>query len=713
MEELAVQGAKISYDKKRFAFSDKEGKFNLSVPDTATQIYVYYDKIGTDTIRISDPDQEIKIVFPYVQRLKEVKVGQKRFSTEISLLSIQKTERITSKELLKAACCNLSESFETTPSVDVAFTDAITGYRQIQLLGLTGPHTLISRENIPDVRGLAAVTGLSFTPGQWIEGMQLSKGVGSVVNGYEGLAGQINVEWLKPMEGDKLFFNLYQNTQGRTEANGYARFEPMEGLYTNVFAHVKSQWLRVDQNHDHYIDQPMGNSTILGNRWMWFGKKGRELQVGAKYTQLNNQGGSMHFSFSEDPALSANWGFKNNSQRIDSWAKLGKVFTHKPWKSMGLQLAHSSYQQDMFFGRKAYTGNEQQAYANYIFQTIVGNTNRVLKLGATTQYTHRHEVVNTDHFDYAETSVGMYGEYAHTFSRKLNGVAGLRYDRHSIYGNYFTPRFHFRYAPTESLAIRLGVGKAYRTATVFAENPGLFATNRTILIRPELAQGAYGLRNENAWNTGVNATYKFTYNYRPGSISVDYYYTHFLNQVVVDWEEARFIKFYNSTQTSFAHSAQIQFDYELFRKLDIRIAARMHDVRVTYEDKLMQRALNAPYRAFMNLGYQTRSKWSFDYTVQWNSRRRIPSTQQNPESLRLDTMSPSFITMNAHVNKVFSKGWEWYAGIENALNYMQQTMIIDGANPFGTYFDASLIWGPTMGRSIYTGIRWRLKDTVK
>jgi outer membrane receptor for ferrienterochelin and colicins len=256
---------------------------------------IEYNHIGSDTIELTDLNKDLKIVYPIYVKMKNFVVRNKRFSTEISLLTTQKVERIGSKELLKAACCNLSESFETTPSVDVAFTDAVTGYKQIQLLGLAGPYTLITRENIPEVRGLASITGLTFTPGQWIDGMQLSKGTGSVVNGFEGLAGQINIELRKPMDGDKRYFNLYQSNQGRSEANAYVAFEPKKNLYTNIFLHAKSQWLKIDQNKDSYIDQPLGNSFIASNRWMWFGKKGRELQVGIKYNYFNNWGGQFSF----------------------------------------------------------------------------------------------------------------------------------------------------------------------------------------------------------------------------------------------------------------------------------------------------------------------------------------------------------------------------------------------------------------------------------
>lgn len=707
--EHPISGAKIIFSKKIFAFTDKEGKFSLMVPDTIHRIIVQYDHIGSDTVAVTDVSKELKIVYPMFQNIKDVVIRQKRFATEISLLNIQKVENISSRELLKAACCNLGESFETTPSVDVSFTDAVTGYKQIQLLGLAGPYTLITRENIPEVRGLASITGLTFTPGQWIDGMQLSKGSGSVVNGYEGLAGQINIELRKPMDGDKQFFNLYQSNQGRTEANGYMRFTPKEKLFTNVFVHAKSQWMKTDQNSDDYIDQPLGSSFIVANRWMWFGKKGRELQLGAKYNYTNQWGGQMHFTPNENTDSSELWGIKLDTKRLDVWSKIGKVYEAQPWKSMGLQLAFSNHIQDMHFGRKHYKADENNMYANYIYQSIIKNTNRVIKLGATVNVTKRNEDVNLNQYQNTEMVAGVFSEYAHTFSKKVNAVLGMRFDYHNLYGVYFTPRLHVRYAPDDHVSFRASIGKAYRTATIFSENLGLFATNRTILIATSQGNGVYGLQNEKAINTGLNATYKFKLNYQSGTISADYYYTHFLNQVVADWEESAFIKFYNSTKSSFAHSFQLQLDYSPVRKMDVRMAYRYHDVEATYNNVLKQKPLNSKHRAFINLAYTTRTKWSFDYTLQWTGSKRIPSTAGLPLEYQISESSPSFITMNLNLAKTLGSGFEVYGGVENILNYMQKKTIIDSEHPFGSNFDGSLIWGPTMGRTIYAGVRYKKK----
>jgi outer membrane receptor for ferrienterochelin and colicin len=286
-------------------------------------------------------------------------------------------------------------------------------------------------------------------------------------------------------------------------------------------------------------------------------------------------------------------------------------------------------------------------------------------------------------------------------------VLGVRADYHNLYGAYFTPRFHIRYAPHENVAIRGSIGKSYRTASIFSENLGLFSTNRIINVIPSQSNGMYQLQNEKAINMGANATYKFKLNYRNGTLSADYYYTHFLNQVVADWENTRNIFFYNSTKKSFAHSVQLQLDYEPIRKLDVRLAYRYHDVRATYGNRLLQKPLNAKHRAFINVAYTTRSKWSFDYTLQWTGSKRIPSTLLNPATLQFPLNSPAFFMMNAHVNKTVHDGIDIYGGVENVLNYMQKTSIIDAQNPFGAYFDGSLIYGPTNGRNFYVGIRFK------
>ncbi|OSZ78060.1 hypothetical protein CAP35_07285 [Chitinophagaceae bacterium IBVUCB1] len=646
------------------------------------------------------------------QNLKEVTVKQRRASTQITMLDPLKKELISLRELLKAACCNLSESFETTPSVDVAFTDAVTGYKQIQMLGLAGPYTLITRENIPDTRGLASITGLTFTPGTFIEGMQLSKGTGSVVNGYESVAGQINVEWRKPFEEkeEKLHLNMYQSSQGRSEGNVVYRHMLNDNLSTNLFLHAKGFWVKQDMNHDGFLDQPLDKTFVGANRWFWFSPKGWEVQGGVKGAYSSNLGGQRDYEKGGEQIQGKPWGFESTMERAEAWAKIGKMFK-KPGTSMGLQLAGVYHNQDAVYGTTNYSGMQRSMYANLIYQTILGNTNHVLKSGLSNLIDNYDETFRRTAYKRTEIVPGAFAEYSYTMSDKFNMVAGLRGDYHNIFGAFATPRLHVRYAPYKKSVFRASAGRAQRTANIFAENMGYMASNRSFMVLGNTGSTTpYGMNPEVAWNYGVNFTQKFTLDYRDGAVSVDYYYTDFQNQVVVDVEEPRSVRFYNLNGQSFAKALQVQADYELIHNLDLRLAYRWYDVKATYGTILKERPLVAAHRAFANIAYETRNKWKFDYTVQWISSKRLPILHDHETNSFLpETYSPSFWQMNAQISKTWNDKLEVYAGGENLTNFMMHHPVLGAQHPYDNGFDASMAWGPIMGANFYAGFRYKLR----
>ncbi len=643
-------------------------------------------------------------------KLDEFTLRQRQKTTTINMLGTQKTEKISSRELLKAACCNLSESFETTPSVDVGFTDAVSGYKQIQMLGLASAYTSITRENMPDNRGLASYTGLTFTPGSFVESMQLSKGTGSVVNGYESVAGQINVEWRKPFEEkeEKWHFNLYQNMQARTEGNLIHRIELNDGLSTNFFLHGRSQWKRFDQNNDGFLDQPLDKQVVAANRWFWFAPKGWEVQGGVKGVYVENLGGQYDYKKGTEQSIATPWGFELNMKRFEGWAKIGHIFAQKPATSIGLQLSGVYHTQDARYGLKNYDATQRSFYANLIYQSIIGNTHHVIKMGLSNLIDNYEELWNTTPYKRTEIVPGAFAEYSYNASEKLNIVAGLRGDYHSLFGAFATPRLHIRYAPAERSVFRASVGRAQRTANIFAENMGYMASGRGFTILSNDKENPYGLDPEIAWNYGINFTQKFRLNYRDGSFSMDYYYTDFNNQVVVDlYSDPHAVFFYNLDGRSDAHSFQAQLDYEIIRNLDLRLAYRWYDVKSTYKNVLKMKPLINPHRAFMNIGYETRDQWRFDYTVQWIGQKLVPERHSHANNLN-EYYSPSYFLMNAQISKTWKNVFELYLGAENLTNYMQHHPITAADNPYSNDFDASFIWAPVMGRNIYAGFRYKI-----
>lgn len=710
-KELPLVGATVQWlgDTNGTA-TDVEGHFELTASETTDQLIVDYVGFTPDTIALGE-ETMLAIVLTNNTVLEEVEIAYRKKSTEVSFLNPLKVQLMDEKELLKAACCNLSESFETNPAVEVSFTDAVTGTRQIELLGLAGPYVQTTREFMPDIRGLSALYGFTFTPGTWIESIQLGLGAGSVVNGFESITGQINVELRKPENTDKLYFNLYANELGRLEANAHFSKKINENLSSALLLHTKYQQLERDRNEDGFMDMPLDEHLIVLNRWKYSNQKGLRVQMGIKVSLLDNTSGQLGFDQEEAVDVQNLWGANVNTKRIDGWAKIGKVFPSKPYASMGLQLAGSYHDQSAFFGLRPYNAQQSNVYANFIYQNIIRTTQHTYKTGASFQWDGFEEELSTQTFTRDEVVPGAFFEYTYKYLDQFTAVAGIRGDYHNYYGFFATPRLHLRYAPKPSTVFRASAGRGLKTASIFAENIGIFATNRAFIIEGAQEDLPYGLDAEVAWNIGWNVTQEMPIGERTAFLSLDLYRTWFENQIVVDYEEQpQSIYFYNLEGSSFSNSLQAQLDVELLDGWDVRLAYRFNDVQTDYKSGQLTKPLIARHRAFLNTGYQTKSNWHFDFTLNWEGTKRIPNTSSNPEDFQVDTNSPNFFLANAQVTKNFKKGFSIYVGGENIFNFRQDNPIIDPTNPFGKFFDSSLVWGPIFGRNIYMGLRYRIQE---
>ena len=695
--------------------TNEHGYFSLSVPEYTKFVIVSYIGYESDTVMLlGTGSAKVNITLHPSATLNEVTVSEKLKTTEIGLLGVMKTEKIGLGELYKAACCNLGQSFETTPSIDVSFTDAVTGYRQIKLLGLAGVYTLITQENIPLVRGLASTSGLTFIPGSWMEGIQLSKGSGSVVNGYESTAGQINVELKKPFTGEKWFFDLYQGTQGNSQGDVVYRHNLNQNLGTMLMVDVQSQWLKVDLNKDHFIDQPLGNTYNIFNRWIYTTDNGWMFQLGVKAFYTHQVGGDWNYKEGEPQVAGNPWGYLATTQRGEAFMKIAKTLPRDE-TSVGLQLSTIDHNQQSQYGDNNYLGQQNSFYANLVYQSYIGNKNNVVKAGASevldifneqlTQTTVQQSYVRN------ESVPGVFAEYSGSFTDKFNIEAGLRADYDNLFGAFATPRLHLRYAPFKKTVFRASIGRAQRTANVFSDNIGYLASNRQIDILNPLPGKPYGLNPEVSWNVGGNLVQKFKYRYHEGVFTLDYYYTWFVNQVVVDVNYPQILNFYNLNGPSYAKSFQAQFDYELFRRFNIRLAYRYYDVKVTYyELGLQEKPFISPHRAFSNFSYATKNKWKFDYTLQWLSSERTPYATHNHggSGSGVFAYSAAYYQMSCQITKTFNDQLEGYVGCDNMTNFMQHEAINDYAAPFSRLFDASQIWGPMMGVNGYVGIRYKI-----
>ncbi len=743
--------------------SDENGNFTIRVQKERHALVFSFVGYKNDTLHVQGDETDIKLTMDQSLTLDEVEVSSSAKTTFVSRMNTLNSTNITSGELTKAACCNLSESFETNASVDVSYSDAITGAKQIQLLGLSGIYSQIQTENIPSIRGLASAYGLNYIPGPWMESIQISKGTASVVNGYESITGQINVEYQKPRKSDKFYVNLFANSNGRMEINLSGAHKLNDKWSTLMLVHgdyfgnkinkINTTTINLDgqkvELDEKFMDIPMLNTVNLLNRWEYAGKK-YEARFGVKYLSENRFGGTIDFNketFELDTAKindkTLPYGFEMKTRRTELFSKNGFLFPNKPWKSIGIILSGVNHEQQGFFGVNNYSGHEKSFYANMIYHSIIGNPNHTFNTGLSyllddfrerydqTQFTYIYQTlpagqaptmyeittlspttpikIENYNFDRNESIPGAFFEYTYSIKERFTVMAGIRADHHNKTGVFVTPRAHLRYQINETTVLRLTAGLGYRSANIISENISLLASQR-ILVMPVNED----LKQEKAANYGINFTKEFTFLKMPADFNLDIYRTDFINQVIVDIDsDPTKVYFYNlkTGDRSYANSFQAQLSFEPAKRLTVLLAFRLNDAKQTLNDTLRERPLVSKYKGLVSLSYATNFNiWKFDLTCQINGSSRITPQYLMPAIVRRDyEKTPVYAVLFAQVTKKFKHNIEVYVGGENLTGFIQKDPITEPFIPYHTHFDTMMVWGPIVGPTIYAGVRYALK----
>lgn len=692
------------------ATTDSLGRFVIARTPSSNRLVVSYVGYHSDTLTITDPLVEIQVTLRSESTLREITVAGS--STQIDQLNPIHTEILTTRTLAKAACCNLSETFETNASVSVSYADAVTGAKQIQFLGLGGQYVQTNVENIPTIRGLGTTFGLNYVPGTWITSIDVGKGIGSVVNGYEGMTGALNIELQKPdyraeTKTNQWLLNGYVNSFGRVEGNvNYSR-ALSDKWSVGVLGHASALRTKIDQNGDNFLDLPLYRQYNVVNRWKYTVERWM-AQFGIKALYEDRTGGEVN-----QRGTNPLYQFTNTTKRIEAFSKTARLFPDKPYKGLGLIVNALHHEQQAMFGFKPYTGRQQSLYANLIYQTIINNTNHAVKTGVSYLLDDYNETLGNASVqtNRTESVPGVFAEYAYTASENLVVVLGNRVDFHNLYGVQWSPRLHAKYLLHEMVTLRFSAGRGWRVPNPLAENFGYLVSSRNVIFRDKL-------QPEVSWNIGGSLTYEFLLLGRKATFVTDYYRTNFSNQLVVDLEHPREINFYNLTGPSYANSFQAELNYVPIKRMEVKAAYRLFDVRQSMgaplgESVLLERMMISRDRVLVNVGYALPyDKWKFDATLQWNGPKRIPYMAPGYEHISYRNMplslTPGFYNINAQVSRAFRSGWEVYLGGENLTGFRQQNPIMSAGNPFGPNFDAAThVWGPVTGRVVYLGFRFK------
>lgn len=687
--------------------SDVDGNFELERKGDSKNLVVSYIGYMTEVTPVDEKDDAMQIILKGEIALDEVVVSERKMGTIASRTSVLQTQKITYDEICRAACCNLAESFETNPSVDVSYSDAATGARQIKLLGLAGTYVQMLTENYPNFRGAASLYGLDYVPGAWMESIQVSKGTSSVKNGYEALAGQINVEFKKPPTADIFSANVFASDAGRYEGNADASWHINDKLSTGLLVHYSNDKMQHDGNNDGFLDTPLREQVNVMNRW--YHKLDKYVaQYGVRYLHESRTGGqdTKHHDFTDPYRIHL------NTNRAELFTKQAYIIDKEKVESVALILSGSYHEQKSRYDRTPYNVYQNNVYASLLYEkefTPMHSLSTGLSMNYDgfdenlVQYAGGESVRRA--YDRTEVVPGAYAQYTFSLNDKLILLAGVRADYSTLYDFFVTPRVHIKYNPFDWFHIRASAGKGFRTANVLAENNFLLSSSRKMYIADNLDQ-------EEAWNTGLNLSFYIPLFGKELSLSGEWYYTDFLKQIVVDMDsDPHAVRFYNLDGRSYSNSFQVEASYPFFRGFTLTAAYRYTDAKTDYRNEegvahRLKKPLVSDYKGLLTASYQTPlKKWQFDLTGQFNGGGRMPTPDaSNP------LWKPNFkayAVVNAQITKYFRQ-WSIYVGAENLFNYKQPNPIIDASNPRGDNFDGSMVWGPVHGRKIYAGIRFNI-----
>lgn len=711
-EKDYIYGAEVFFKNARTGKSTcEEGMFKFEkLPKLPDTLIIRAQGYYSDTIPIKSGEDDLYfeiILFPD-HLMEEVVIKAKKGSSNILRLDPRNTEELGSGELRKAACCNLSESFETNATVDVNIADGVSGTKRISMMGLDGAYTQIQFENFPIMQNLDLASGLSGIPGTWINSIQITKGTGTVVNGYESMAGLINLEYHKPDDMEKLYLNGYASIQGRGEVNIHGGGKLNDKWSSAYFVHGSTVQSELDRNNDGFRDIPIGEEIVGLNRWK-YRSDNFVGQFGVKANYSDRVGGMIDYRYGDENLDNPIYGVGIKNVHLETFAKTGWMFEDAPYRSLGIIYYAKYHEFDAIYGNRSLVADEKRGYLNLMYEDIIGSTMHVIKGGLSFVYDDLNQIMRDDipgeNIDRTlirtEIVPGAYTEYTYSGLRTTL-VGGFRTDYHNMFGWQHTPRLNFKYKITEDIDFRLTGGRGFRVPNYAIDNLSMMSTNLPWIVQENLLP-------EVSWNFGGSVYYQFKMFGRKASFNADFYHTLFTNQLIVDRDEnPDLIHFRNLDGESFSNVFQTDFKFTPIKDFEVKMAYKFLDVRATMGGELMQRMMIPKHRGFVNLGYKTRNnRWEFDFTASVFGSQRLAQVSLPEGGLSQDNESDIFPLLNAQITHVFKK-FEVYLGGENLLDFRLDDPLIDAENPFGSNFDASRVWAPIFGINVYAGFRVKL-----
>lgn len=693
--------------------TDEKGFFVLKKTNLDS-ISIEVSYIGYQKTRKHIAQEKEFIVFTLEKEDRElnvINVVEKRSGTTLNTEDAGFSQYVSAEGIKRLACCSLAESFENNAAVDVGFTDAVTGAKQIQMLGLAGIYSQILVENQPSIRMLSTTYGLNYIPGPWLDGISISKGTSSVTHGYESITGQINIDVKKPERKERLYIEYFTNDFLKQELNINTSYRINKYLESIVLIHGESTFRKTDRNNDNFLDIPLSNLLIASNRYFFNYNEKIKSRFGIDVIFEDRIGGHKNFDKDRDFNTKNYYGAVLNTKRIQVFENTGFLINESKNGSLGVNSNFVYHQLESQFGLRSYNPTQKSANLTLVYNSELWNEKNKISFGTNANYDKLEESLLSKNYiigDYKEKEelvLGGFAEYTFNNNKKLTVVTGIRTDYNMFFEKtIFTPRLHAKYSPWNNSAFRISLGRGLHSSNILPENINLLASSRTLVFEENL-------RLEDAWNYGVSYSHIwFLENEKTISYSLDFHRTDFKNRIVIDLEKNRTeAHFYNLEGGSFANSFQAEITANIFEGFETTLAYVYTDSRTTIGGELIEMPLTAKHKGLLSLHYTSKyERWKFSFTTQYHGESRLPNTKDNPIEYSLSSYSPDYFILHSQITRKF-KELEIYIGCENMLNFKQENPIIGANDPFGTFFDSSIIYAPILGRQFNLGLRLTIK----
>ena len=573
-------------------------------------------------------------------------------------------------------------------------------------------------ENRPVMRGLAAPWGLNYVPSQWLESIQVAKGVTSVINGVESMTGQINMEHRKPTDEIPLYVQASMMSDTKADVNVASAHQLDEtGKWnTVILAHADANFMNMDHNGDGFVDDPRGAMFSLANRWLYFDPSGLQVRFGLSYVNDDKHGGQLMYD--KRP-----WTADIYNKDLNGYLKVGVPLNEDNSRNFAVVTDLNYVKLNSTYGLNSYLGYQGSLFVNLLYQDqqfeahhfTLGLSNMLDGYLESFSFRRFSEGSSFQHGGSPSTllnDLGAFAEYTFHAEDKFSAIASLRADWYAGQGAHISPRLTLKWTPWEQLVLRANGGRGLRYSTPLIDNIGVMSTTKTV-------NGDFMSHPlEDAWTFGGNATWYLPFDDSQKTyLSLDYFGTRFVEQMLVDYT-ATDIYFYTLCSldggSSRTDNLQLDFSTEPFRGFTLTLTGRLTDARQTLlHQSSSYKPMTDRYKAVLNLQYATNlNKWIFDLTASLSGPCRVWDFMRELDPMYADGWTRPYPLLYAQVTKRF-KGFDIYVGGENLTNYTQPNPIIGADNPWQTGFDASCIWGPLMGARVYAGIRMTIWKTEK